>query len=1458
MDEFLTSTSGSRPGRTLRRAALIFLGLIVLLSSGTAHAASRTWDGGCVGNASWSCPANWSGDVAPGPTDMAVFGAKSPGNPTVDSGYAGSIAAVRLNPGFVGTITMARSLTVSKAFSQRSGGFDAGDEDLALRSLMLSGGEFTASSGTTSVSAALKVSEGADFDANDGTVVFDGTSSTLTCNGVVFNRVAISNAVGTKTVGIGCDLPLGNDPPAESGGSIKLNGTFSGTGTLTTSGTLTLGSTGDLSGFSGLSAGTLSVGGAYDFGAYSTFRVEKAFTVAPGASFRAPSATASFAGNFKVSATAAFDANGGTISFDGAERSNLSCGNKAFSLVAFEHVAGTKVVGADCSLPLGSDPALGTAADASVKLDGGLSGTGTLTAHQTFVMTATSSLSGFNGFVTEAGLTMTRVSASFSSYANFVVDGNYSQTGGTVSAPPGAVVVGRFALNSGATFDAPASGTITFNDNFAVSPSATFEAKAGTVVFGGDADAAIGCGGASFNKVAFANVTGTKVVGSTCNLPLGDDPDVAGGGSITLNGALSGSGMLTTSGTLTLGDGSELTGFSGLDASALTVDGTHDFGAYGPFAVSGDFTLDDGAQFVAPAGSASFGGDFVSRPESNFIANGGTVKLVGVDQTVAGSNTFNNLTKVVASADTLAFEAGKTQVVQGALKLAGKDSESLLSLVSTSPGTPWLINRAGTAEVSFVSVTDSTNIGTPISATDSVSGGANSGWIVIGPAGYFVLAAATTTPTASAADNLTITAKDANGNTATSYTGAHNLTFGPVADSPSGAHATVTDSSGAAIEFGSTTAISFTEGVATVSGGKNGAMKLVKAGAASITVSDGSITNGAGLAVTVSPASAASLVLAAASTTPKAGEADNLTITAKDAYGNTATSYGGSRNLTFGPVADSPSGAHATVTNSSGTAVNFGSSTAITFTAGVASAASGKNGTMTLVKAGPASITVGDGTINGSGLAVTVAPTTATSLSLEAQDTTPEAGVADNLTITAKDTYGNTATSYTGSRNLTFGPVADSPSGAHATVTNSSGTAVNFGSTTAISFTEGVAAVSSGKNGVMNMVKPGSASITVSDGSITNGSGLAVTVSPGAASVFVLAAATTTPTAGAADNLTITAKDAYGNTATAYTGSHNLTFGPVADSPSGAKATVSNSSGTAVNFGSATAISFSAGVASVSSGKNGAMKLVKAGATSVTVAEGSITNGSGLAVTVSPASASAFALEAQDTTPTAGETDNLTITARDAYGNTATSYTGSHKLTFGPVADSPSGAHATVTNSSGTATNFGSSTSITFTAGVAAASGGKNGTMTLVEAGSASITVSEGSITNGSGLAVTVSPGSASRYAWTNPTSTGSLSSPCLFTCTGTSLGSSGNFKANVAVTDSLGNTVSDLGSLQFVSVTAGGGKISGGTLVIPSSGPAETTSQFTYTPSSGSAVTITAESLFGTEYPEATASMKR
>ena len=712
----------------------------------------------------------------------------------------------------------------------------------------------------------------------------------------------------------------------------------------------------------------------------------------------------------------------------------------------------------------------------------------------------------------------------------------------------------------------------------------------------------------------------------------------------------------------------------------------------------------------------------------------------------------------------------------------------------------------------------------------STSSPATAVTVAFGALDHFVLSATTTTPTAGQADNLTITAKDAAGNTVTSYTGSQNLTFSG-AGTIGSFTPTVTNSGGTATNFGSATAITFTNGVATVSGTSNGVMTLYKVQTAGIVVSDGSHTSNT-LSVTVAPGTIASFSIPAPAT-QTAGTAFSVSLTALDAYGNTATGYTGAQCVTFSGPANSPGGT-APVYPAHG-ACAAGQS-AITFTNGAATASG-----ITLYNASTSTVlTATDATSgkSGSSAPFTVSPLAISSLSLSAATTTPRAGQADNLTITALDTYGNTATSYTASHNLTF-------SGATAigtfnpTVTNSSGVATNFGTATAITFTNGVAAVSGSNNGVMKLYRAQTVNIVVTDGSHTNGTGLAVTVSAGApssftiptpstrtagtafnvtltatadaygnaatnytgtqcitfsgptaspngtaplypaqgscgagqsavtfaagvgtasitlydattsttltatdasgfhgstgafavnglttASTLILTAATTTPTAGQTDALTITAADTWGNTVTSYTGQHNLTFSG-ASMAGTVNPTVTDRTGAAVNFGTAESITFTNGVSSA----GGVMRLYRAETANIVVSDGTSSNGSGLQVTVGPAAMSALSLAASKVVVAPGSPDNLTIRAVDAYGNTTPGYTGSHNLTF-------SGAHPngsqnpTVTNSSGTATNFGTATAINFTSGVATVSGSANGVMLLYTVERAGITATDGTYTS--------------------------------------------------------------------------------------------------------------------------------
>jgi hypothetical protein len=374
--------------------------------------------------------------------------------------------------------------------------------------------------------------------------------------------------------------------------------------------------------------------------------------------------------------------------------------------------------------------------------------------------------------------------------------------------------------------------------------------------------------------------------------------------------------------------------------------------------------------------------------------------------------------------------------------------------------------------------------------------------------------------------------------------------------------------------------------------------------------------------------SAQHFTLAAATAAPAVAASNNLTITAKDANGSTVTTYTGSHSLTFSGASASPSGSNPTVVNSAGAAIAFGGATAINFTLGAATVTSSRNGVMKIFRAGPASIVATEsasGVSTATPLAVTVTPGTATKFALSGATTTPAAGTRTDLTIAAQDTYGNTATAYTGSHSLVFsGPLA-APGGNQPTVSDSTGTDVPFGAATALEFSAGIAVPSGAANGEMALYKSGSASVKATEGSLTTPTALALTVAAGAASKLVLSGSTSIPVAAASSNLTTTARDAYENTATSYAGSKSITFSGPAAGPAGTLPTVVSSAGTVVSFGTPTALNFSAGVASVSASKNGLMRLYKAGATEVAATDGTISTVAPLALTVGVGAAARWA-----------------------------------------------------------------------------------------------------------------------------------------------------------------------------------------------------------------------------------------
>ncbi|MGA1566470.1 MAG: invasin domain 3-containing protein [Ilumatobacteraceae bacterium] len=202
----------------------------------------------------------------------------------------------------------------------------------------------------------------------------------------------------------------------------------------------------------------------------------------------------------------------------------------------------------------------------------------------------------------------------------------------------------------------------------------------------------------------------------------------------------------------------------------------------------------------------------------------------------------------------------------------------------------------------------------------------------------------------------------------------------------------------------------------------------------------------------------------------------------------------------------------------------------------------------------------------------------------------------------------------------------------------------------------------------------GSGSLTATIGGVAvegnTGSPQTVTVeySAAAPNKFVITGSGT-QIAGSSQDLTITAKDQYGNTVSAFGGDKSLTFSGPSAAPGGTTPFVTDKDGVSVAIGTAGTFTFSNGVASVSGGANGAITLYAAEVVALSVTGEGISSASfgDLSMTVSPAALSTF--EVTNTSggaigsQTAGTSFDVKIRAVDTYGNTQTSFTGTVDLT---------------------------------------------------------------------------------------------------------------------------------------------------------------------------------------------------
>ena len=171
----------------------------------------------------------------------------------------------------------------------------------------------------------------------------------------------------------------------------------------------------------------------------------------------------------------------------------------------------------------------------------------------------------------------------------------------------------------------------------------------------------------------------------------------------------------------------------------------------------------------------------------------------------------------------------------------------------------------------------------------------------------------------------------------------------------------------------------------------------------------------------------------------------------------------------------------------------------------------------------------------------------------------------------------------------------------------------------------------------------GNRTLTATDTVTSSITGSATTtVTAAAAATFTVTGFPSTTVAGTAQIFTVTAKDAFGNTATGYTGTVSFT------STDGQAILPANYVFSAADAGTHNFIA--------------TMRTVGNRTLTATDTVTSSITGSA-STTVTAAAATIFALTGFPSTTTAGAAQAFTLTAKDAFGNTATGYTGTVSIT---------------------------------------------------------------------------------------------------------------------------------------------------------------------------------------------------
>ncbi len=389
------------------------------------------------------------------------------------------------------------------------------------------------------------------------------------------------------------------------------------------------------------------------------------------------------------------------------------------------------------------------------------------------------------------------------------------------------------------------------------------------------------------------------------------------------------------------------------------------------------------------------------------------------------------------------------------------------------------------------------------------------------PAGNHTATASanTLTPVVGVDGVITLTVKNTLGNTDTDFDGAKNVTITGVEVAPDGTYGsfngTALDANSAGA--GQVISLTFTDGVATAN------LKLNKADGQTIGFSIATVTTPATNTLTITPThgTAASMAVTQDITAPASNGvtfAQQPRITIKDAYGNTCT--GDSTTVVTAAKEDTGTW---TLT---GTATATASSGLATFTnLGATNAAAVNNAQLGFTATGLTKVT---------SAAVTLpAPAGNATATAAANTLTPVVGVDDAITLTVKDSLGNTDTDFDGVKDVTITGVEAAPDGTYGSF---NGTALDANSAGAgqvisVTFADGVVTPN------LKLNKADGQTIGFSIATVTTPATNTLTITPthGTAASMAVTQDITAPASNGvtfAQQPRITIKDAYGNTCT--------------------------------------------------------------------------------------------------------------------------------------------------------------------------------------------------------------------------------------------------------------------------------------------------------------------------------------